>query len=109
MRIQLNSFRWLAPLIALAVALPAFAHGDKTHVMGVIEKVEQGSVTVKTREGKSVEIKLVESTTYTTADGKAIKAAKLAVGQRVAIHADSKNGALVAATVKIAAAPAAAP
>ena len=98
--------RWIAMLLAVVIALPAFAHGDKTHVMGVIEKVDQGSVTVKTKEGKSVEVKLAETTTYTTADGKVVKLPTLTVGQRVVIHADSRAGQLIAATVKFADAPA---
>ena len=100
-------FRWIVFLLALLIGLPAFPHGDKIHVMGVIEKVEEGSVTVKTKDGKSVEVKLVETTTYTTADGKVVKMPMLWVGERVVIHADLKAGQLIAATVKFADAPAA--
>ena len=108
MRLRISVSRWMALLLAMAIAVPVFAHGDKTHVMGVIERVDKGSVTVKTKEGKSVEVKLVETTTYTTADGKAVKMPTLTVGQRVVIHADSKAGQLIAATVKFAEARAAA-
>lgn len=101
--------RTAAIVMALAVlaALPLFAHGDKTHVIGVIEKVNADSVTVKTKEGKSVEVKLAQNTAYMTADNKVVKAPMLNVGQRVVIHADTKAGQLVAATVKFSEAPSA--
>ena len=99
--------RWIGFLLAMLAALPLFAHGDKTHVISVIEKVSSDSVTVKTKEGKAVEVKLAQTTTYMTADNKVSKAAALNVGQRVVIHADTKEGHLVAATVKFADAPAA--
>jgi len=99
--------RWIALVITMLVALPLFAHGDKTHVIGVIEKVSTDSVTVKTKEGKSVEVKLAQTTTYMTSDSKVVKVPVLNVGQRVVIHADTKEGHLVAATVKFGDAPAA--
>jgi len=97
----------MALVITMLVALPLFAHGDKTHVIGVIEKMSADSVTVKTKEGKSVEVKLAQTTTYMTSDNKVVKAPTLNAGQRVVIHADTKEGHLVAATVKFADAPAA--
>jgi len=42
----------------LFVAITLSAHGDKKHVIGTIEKLNSGSVTVKTRDGKSVQVKL---------------------------------------------------
>jgi len=62
--------RWIALLIAFAVAAPAFAHGDKKHVVGTIEKLTAEAVSIKTKEGKSVEVKLAPSTTYVTSDDK---------------------------------------
>jgi len=94
--------------IAMVVALPAapvLAHGDKVHVMGVIEKVTADAVTVKTKEGKSVEVKLAATTVYTTSADQPAKASDLAAGQRVVIHADPKGKDLIAATVKFAAGP----
>jgi len=92
-------------VLAIAVALPALAHGDKTHVIGTIEKVSPDSVFVKTKDGKSVEVKLSSTTKYVTSADKPAKLADLAVGQRVVIHADSKGSDLIAATVKFAAEP----
>lgn len=68
------------------------AHGDKKHVIGTIEKIDADSVIVKTPEGKSVEVKLVATTAYILRiekTDKPAKAADLAVGQRVVIHATS--------------------
>lgn len=92
--------RWIALLMAFALAAPAFAHGDKKHVIGTIEKLSPEEVTVKTKDGKTVDVKLATTTTYVTSDDKPAKFADLAVGQRVVIHADLKGAELIAATVK---------
>ncbi len=47
--------RWMVLLLSVLLALPAFAHGDKKHVIGTIEKISPESVMVKTQDGKSVE------------------------------------------------------
>jgi hypothetical protein len=93
---------WMVIVLAVALpsAVPAFAHGDKVHVVGVIEKVTADAVTVKTKEGKLVEVKLAVTTVYTTREDQPAKASDLAVGQRVVIHADPKGKDLIAATVK---------
>ena len=57
-----------------------FAHGDKKHVMGTLEKINADSVVVKQADGKEVEVKLVANTMYVTRDGKAAKVSDLAVG-----------------------------
>ena len=98
-------------LFMLATGL-AFAHGNKVHVSGTVEKIGTESVVVKTRDGKSVEVKLVSSTVYLShvmvktdkpADLNADKPAKqsdIAVGDLVVIHATSKDNALEADEVK---------
>src|ERR1700680_3347701 len=84
-------------LTFLFVAITLSAHGDKKHVIGTIEKLDSGSVTVKTRDGKSVQVRLVPSTVYVarvaTADKPAVFA-DLAVGENVVIHATPKGGDL---------------
>ena len=95
-----------AMLMMLPAAGPALAHGDKVHVIGVIEAVTADAVTVKTKEGKSVEVKLAATTVYTTSADQPAKVSDLAVGQRVVIHADPKGKDLIAATVKFSNAPA---
>ena len=101
-------FGWLSLILALAVAIPALAHGNKKHVMGTLERVSAESVTVKTANGKSVEVKLAPKTMYVTKDNKAAKAGDLAVGQRVVIHATPKGQELIADQIKFADATAAA-
>lgn len=100
-----------ALLLVLATGL-VFAHGNKVHVSGTVEKVSSDSVVVKTRDGKSVEVKLVASTVYLShmmvkidkpADPNADKPAKqsdIAVGDLVVIHATPKDNALEADEVK---------
>ena len=102
---KLRFFSLLA-LLALSITT-AFAHGDKKHVVGTLEKVSSDSVTVKTSDGKSVEVKLVSSTMYVTRDGKAAKVSDLAPGERVVIHATPTGASLSADEVKFS--PAGAP
>ncbi len=92
----------LIGLLALTAAV-MFAHGDKKHVMGTLEKVTADSVVVKQADGKSVEVKLVDKTMYVTRDGKAAKASDLAVGDRVVIHATPTGETLSADEVKFSA------
>jgi hypothetical protein len=90
-------------LAFLFVAITLSAHGDKKHVIGTIEKLNSGSVTVKTRDGKSVQVKLVPSTTYVARVATADKPAAfsdLAVGENVVIHATPKGDDLEADEVR---------
>lgn len=108
--------KWITVALALAFSVgTTLAHGNKVHVMGKVEKVSADSLQVKTRDGKSVEVKLVASTVYiqrmavkpsepsvTNADRPA-KLADLAVGDTVVIHATPKGGTLEADEVKFSA------
>lgn len=101
----------LALLFAFATGL-AFAHGNKVHVSGTVEKIGADSVLVKTRDGKSVEVKLVATTVYLShmvdktakptdlSEDKPAKLSDVAVGDLVVIHATPKNNALEADEVK---------
>jgi hypothetical protein len=102
--------RFCALLAAFAfVVVLASAHGDKKHVIGTIQKLDSGSITVKTRDGKSVEVKLVTSTAYVkrvdTTD-KPAAISDLTVGENVVIHATPKGSDLEADEVRFSAAPA---
>ncbi|HEX4537570.1 MAG TPA: hypothetical protein VH140_11520 [Candidatus Acidoferrum sp.] len=90
----------------LFVAITLSAHGDKKHVIGTIEKLNSGFVTVKTRDGKSVQVKLVPSTTYVARVATVDKPASisdLAVGENVVIHATPKGNDLEADEVRFSA------
>ena len=96
--------RFATLLLSLAfVATVAFAHGDKKHVTGVVEKITADSIVVKTADGTSTEVKLVASTVYIMRIAKVDKSAKLsdlAVGDRVLIHATPKGETLEADEVR---------
>ncbi|HXM96414.1 MAG TPA: hypothetical protein VOA64_19520 [Candidatus Dormibacteraeota bacterium] len=97
-------YRPFAIILSLAlIAVCAFAHGDKKHIMGTLEKINGDSVIVKTSGGKSVEVKLLESTVYISRNADNDQPAKrsdLAVGDRVVIHATPKGDTLEADQIK---------
>ncbi|MDQ1407603.1 MAG: hypothetical protein QOG55_3232 [Acidobacteriaceae bacterium] len=99
--------RFFTTLLAFfLVAVTLSAHGDKKHVIGTIEKINSASVTVKTRDGKLVQVKLVPSTTYIARVDTADKPAALtdlAVGENVVIHATPKGADLEADEVRFSA------
>jgi hypothetical protein len=93
-------------IIAALLASVGLAHGDKKHIVGTLEKVSADSIVVKTAAGKSVEVKLLASTTYVARAGNEDRSAKvsdLAVGDRVVIHATPRGEALEANEVKFSA------
>jgi len=101
---KLRSFAVILSLAILAAA--ALAHGDKKHVTGTVEKTSADSITVKTADGKSVEVKVVAATTYLLRSGNVDKPAKfsdVAVGDRVVIHATPKGETLESAEVRFSA------
>jgi Domain of unknown function (DUF5666) len=95
----------LIGMMALMAAV-TFAHGDKKHVKGTLEKITADSVVVKQADGKEVEVKLVANTMYVTG-GKAAKVSDLVVGDRVLIHA-TPNGETLSADEVMFSAPTAA-
>lgn len=108
--------KWFTLALALAfTAGAAFAHGNKVHVRGKVQKVGPDFLQVKTVDGKSVEVKLVASTVYVlhmavksgepsdTNDDRPAKLADVAVGDAVVIHATPKGGTLEADEVKFSA------
>jgi hypothetical protein len=87
-------------ILLLALAGFVFAHGGLEHVRGTIAKVSDGSVTVTTTAGKTVEVLLDDKTTYARAE-KPIQKTDLKVGDRVVIHAAEKGTTLTAHTVEV--------
>jgi hypothetical protein len=99
MKFRLSS---LVLLVALATGT-AFAHGNKVHVSGTVEKISADSVVVKTADGKSVEVKIAASTVFLSRvnnEDKPAKAGDLAAGDRVVIHATPKDNTLEADEIK---------
>jgi hypothetical protein len=86
--------------LVMLVAVTAMAHGDKIHVIGTVKRVATDSVTVKTADGKSVDVKLVTGTIYVWSDGKTASLTDLAAGERVVIHATPSGDALSADEVR---------
>ncbi len=99
MKFRLSS---LVLLVALATGT-AFAHGNKVHVSGTVEKISADSVVVKTADGKSVEVKIAASTVFLSRvnnEDKPARAGDLAAGDRVVIHATPKDNTLEADEIK---------
>ena len=96
--------RWISILLMLALAAGGVsAHGDKVHVVGTVEKANADSLVVKTKDGKSVEVKLAASTVYlerNNSQDKPAKLADLAAGDFVVIHATQKDSGLEADQVR---------
>jgi hypothetical protein len=108
--------RFAAFLLAFAlIGGSAFAHGDKKHVSGTLQKITADAVIVKIADGTSVEVKLVPSTVYVlhvanqpgapsdASQDNPAKLSDLAVGDRVLIHATPKGDTLEAAEVRFSA------
>jgi len=96
--------RWISIALLLALAGGSvFAHGNLVHVVGTVEKANSDSVVVKTKEGKSIEVKLAASTVYLERNNNQDKPAKLgdlAAGDFVVIHATPKDTGLEAGQVR---------
>ena len=99
MKIRLISMMLLLALAACSV----FSHGDKVHLVGTVEKITSDSLVVKTKDGKSVEVRLAASTVYLERNNNQDKPAKLtdvAPGDFVVIHATPKDTGLEAEQVR---------
>jgi uncharacterized protein YdbL (DUF1318 family) len=96
--------RWISIVLLLALAAGSVsAHGSKVHVVGTVEKANSDSLVVKTKDGKSVEVKLAASTVYLERNNNQDKPAKfadLAAGDFVVIHAKPNDTGLEADQVR---------
>jgi hypothetical protein len=93
----------LLALLFVLVTGAAFAHGNKVHIRGTVEKISADSVVVKTADGKSVEVKFAASTVFLSRannEDKPAKAGDLAAGDLVVIHATPKDKTLEADEIK---------
>ena len=89
----------VAALCLSLLCTVVLAHGGLEHVMGVVQKISQTSVTVATTDGKSREVVLDEKTTYTK-NGHPVQGTDIKVGDRVVIHAAKSDDKLIARTVQ---------
>jgi hypothetical protein len=78
----------------------ASAHGGEEHVIGVVVKISDSSVSVKTKDGKTVEVEFNEKTTYARMKQPVDKTA-IKVRDRIVIHAIKNKEMLFAHTVEI--------
>jgi Domain of unknown function (DUF5666) len=102
----------LLALLFVLAAGTAFAHGNKVHVRGTVEKISADSVVVKTADGKSVEVRIAASTVFLWRSKNADKPAKagdLTAGDLVVIHATPKDNKLEADEIKFSSPAAARP
>lgn len=95
----MKRFSLIVFVLLFVAASLAFAHGNKKHVLGTVQKIGAGSILVKASDGKSVEVKIVPATIFVKGDQPA-RLEDLAVGDRVVIHASVKGDALEADEVK---------
>jgi hypothetical protein len=90
----------LAILSVVFLSGIAAAHGGEEHVIGVVTKISDTSITVKTTAGKLVEVGFDAKTTYARAK-QPIRKTDIKAGDRIVIHAFEVNEKLVAHTVEI--------
>ena len=98
-------FAAFAFALGLALAVPAFAHGNNVHVRGVVTQVSASSITVQQADNTSKTVTLSPKTTFLKA-GKAAAMADVKVGDRVVI--DLPKNSTEALEVQIGTAPKAA-
>jgi len=89
--------------ILLFLSTLVFAHGNETHIMGTVTKIEEGSIVVKSKEGDRT-VMVMPSTKFTKGTAAATQK-DLKVGDRVVIHAMPMGDMLHATEVKIGDAP----
>jgi hypothetical protein len=104
--------QWIVGVVVLTVALlvPAIAraHGGHAHkVMGTVSSVAGDHVMVKTTDGKSVMV-MLDSKTKVTQGKTALDAAALKVGDRIVAVGPEEKEMIMATSVKVGRAPAAA-
>ncbi len=94
---------FLLGLLSAVAMGAAFAHGNKVHVKGTVEKIRADAVLVKRSDGKTVEVKFAATTVFLSRsnnEDKPAKASDLAAGYLVVIHATPKDKILEADEIK---------
>jgi Domain of unknown function (DUF5666) len=95
----MNRRTLIAALLIAYTSVLLHAHGGMIHVMGTVTGITDTSVTVETTDKKSVEVQILDTTTFLNgskpADRKDVK-----VGDRVVIHAVKVKDSLQAHEVR---------
>ena len=81
--------------LLFALSVMALAHGKEKHVMGTVTSISDTSITVQTKEKKSVAVDVSDKTKFEKS-GSAATLKDLKVGDKVVIHADVSGDKLVA-------------
>lgn len=81
--------------LLFALSVMALAHGKEKHVMGTVISISDTSITVQTKEKKSVAVDVSDKTKFEKS-GSAATLKDLKVGDKVVIHADVSGDKLVA-------------
>ncbi len=89
----------IAAMLLACTSVLLHAHGGMIHVMGTVTVVTDNSVTVETTDKKTVEVQLVDTTTFMNGT-KPSNRKDLKVGDRVVIHAVKVKDALQAHEVR---------
>jgi hypothetical protein len=85
----------IAGLLLTCTSVLLHAHGGMIHVMGTITGMTDNSVTVETTDKKSVEVQLIDTTTFLNGSKPGTRK-EMKIGDRVVIHAVKVKDALQA-------------
>ncbi len=99
-----------AVIVAVALIVPVVARAHEGHTakaMGTITSVEGTNIMVKTTDGKTVMVMMDAKTKITQGKSK-VQAGDLKIGDRVVAEGHDDKGMIMATSVKLGAAPAAA-
>ena len=81
--------------LLFAFSVIALAHGKEKHVMGTVTSISDTSITVETKDKKSVAVDVSDKTKFEKS-GSLATLKDLKVGDKVVIHADVSGDKLVA-------------
>ncbi len=106
----MNKKWFVGAALAAVMAIPAFAwahEGENHTVMGTISSISGTNLMVKAADGKTVMV-MLDAKTKITKGATKLEATALKVGDRVVAAGLEEKEMIMAATVKVGAAPAAA-
>jgi len=87
-------------VLLLAAAPEAFAHGDREHIMGIVEVRDAARLVVTTEAGTSHSIRVDGATRYQLATGEPGSPSDLLVGDRVVVDVAGTGETVTATTIR---------